>query len=341
MNIYIGFLGEAACEYALYSNKKEVFLSEQEAKQQIVKTSAKKDIIWLKKYIQYLEKENLSIIALYENDILHIMSEYYGKINEESEKIVLQYRLEFDTMNTIITNSKMQVFIKLEPELQGKTNTKEEREKILKKHLSDIQNFFPTTFCSGFDIEENKKSAACPELLFVEKTEEDFLEISSKIEQMKQDSKQIQLIFEGNESNLTAIKYRNYFENAPHIRLLELEWGRYKYQILEHSQQHYNAIRRLLKDKTLYPVEEFYHLIEDALQIPVCTKTAVNALDHVWGYFKNQATLQEKQLYLSRKSAYENADVDILEIKHCLWILTVKYKEPYLYDSYYFKDCYE
>lgn len=50
------------------------------------------------------------------------------------------------------------------------------------------------------------------------------------------------------------------------IRVLEEEWGKYKYLILEYSPSNYQAIRQLLKDKDAYPVQEFLALLEEALQ---------------------------------------------------------------------------
>ena len=81
------------------------------------------------------------------------------------------------------------------------------------------------------------------------------------------------------------------------IALLEKEWGRYKYTILEKSAADYQAIRTLLKDKNVYPVREFYSLIEDALAKETQTGAAENAAQHVWGYFKNKVSPQERKAF--------------------------------------------
>ena len=57
--------------------------------------------------------------------------------------------------------------------------------------------------------------------------------------------------------------------------------------VLEHSQQIYNKIRQLLKDKSAYPVIEFYRLIDEALLMSVKPGNAINAAEHMWGYFKD------------------------------------------------------
>ncbi|MDD4212519.1 MAG: UV DNA damage repair endonuclease UvsE, partial [Bacilli bacterium] len=97
------------------------------------------------------------------------------------------------------------------------------------------------------------------------------------------------IMLEVKDKNLSAIKCINCFERFPHIKYLEKEWTLYKYQILAHSQRHYQQIRTLLKDKKNYPVFEFYRLIDEALMNPIPHMSEVNTLDHIWGYFKNQA----------------------------------------------------
>jgi UV DNA damage endonuclease len=70
--------------------------------------------------------------------------------------------------------------------------------------------------------------------------------------------------------------------------LLEKEWGRYKYAILEKSPAVYQAIRTLLKDKETYPVQEFYHLIDTAFAAETHPGYAENAAAHVWATSKSK-----------------------------------------------------
>jgi UV DNA damage endonuclease len=90
------------------------------------------------------------------------------------------------------------------------------------------------------------------------------------------DDPTIDIMLEVKDKNLSAIKCQNATTANPRPVLLEKEWGRYKYAILERSPAIYQAIRTLLKDKEAYPVQEFYRLIDTAFAEairPVTPKT--------------------------------------------------------------------
>lgn len=146
----------------------------------------------------------------------------------------------------------------------------------------------------------------------------------------------LEVIFYGKRKEIVSSLFQNKLILRPHIRLLELEWGKYKYLVLEHSKQHYDSLRQLLRDKSKYPVQEFYEILEEALHIPIQRKAVINAVDHVWGYFKECSMETEKNAYLKQKELYLNKKLDRLELKKFLWELTCKYNEIYLKESYYF-----
>ena len=118
--------------------------------------------------------------------------------------------------------------------------------------------------------------------------------------------------------------------------LLEKEWGRYKYTVLERSPAIYQAIRTLLKDKEVYPVQDFYHLIEDALNKETQPGSVENAAQHVWGYFKNKATPQERKAFEKNMGNFRNGTGSLSTVKRQLFRLATKYEEQYLLQSLYF-----
>lgn len=146
----------------------------------------------------------------------------------------------------------------------------------------------------------------------------------------------IDIMFEVKDKNLSTIKANNYLTPIQDIKNLELEWSKYKYNILEHSPRIYKEIRSLLKDKETYPIFEFYSLIDQALNTKVVFGNSVNAISHVWGYFKNKASEKEKKKYNSYLKRYEKGSLSINAIKKLLWEMSVKYDEDYLLSSYYF-----
>jgi UV DNA damage endonuclease len=125
-------------------------------------------------------------------------------------------------------------------------------------------------------------------------------------------------------------------KNVP-IKKIEQEWSKLKYVVLEKSPQLYNEIRQLLTVKVGYSRDEFLRLIELALNIEENTGYAVNALQHVWGYFKKVASDDEKTVFEKKLRDYASGSESLSELKSYLHVLSVKYDRKYLLKSYYFQ----
>ncbi len=108
-------------------------------------------------------------------------------------------------------------------------------------------------------------------------------------------NRNVDIMAEVKDKNLSAVKCINAV-SPPDIQKLERERARYKYLVLEHSPKGYHGIRELLKDKSAYPVLEFYRLIDDALSSPVTHGNAMNAAQHVWGHLKNACPGSEAEI---------------------------------------------
>ena len=146
----------------------------------------------------------------------------------------------------------------------------------------------------------------------------------------------LDIMLEVKDKNLSAVKCINCTAKGKRIKSLELEWSKYKYNILESAPANYLEIRKLLKNKNDYPSIPFYHLIEDALQQECTIGNSVNAAQHVWGYFKESATEKEKNQFLKSIEKFEQGKTSIRAIKNILWKMTVQYQQLYLMNSYYF-----
>ena len=96
------------------------------------------------------------------------------------------------------------------------------------------------------------------------------------------------------------------------------------------------SIRTLLKDKSGAPALAFYHLGEHALSLPEEKGRAVNALEHVWGYFSDCATTREARKYQSLLDGYLRGETALDAVKRLLYRLSVNHKQDYLLGSYYF-----
>ena len=74
-------------------------------------------------------------------------------------------------------------------------------------------------------------------------------------------------------------------------------WARNKYLVLSHSSNIYNEIRQYLKNEEV-EVSYVQNLIDSACQIPEHRGQVCNAFQHIWGYFKKQATDDERKDYM-------------------------------------------
>lgn len=147
----------------------------------------------------------------------------------------------------------------------------------------------------------------------------------------------VDIMLEVKDKNLSAVKANLATTDNPQIKDLENEWARYKYGILGHSPINYQAIRTLLKDKSAYPVVEFYRLIEEALDTAPQKNIELNGLDHVWGHLKNKATDKEATRFSKMKEQWLVDEIKLSRLKKWVYRLAEKYNETYLLQSLYFE----
>ena len=146
----------------------------------------------------------------------------------------------------------------------------------------------------------------------------------------------LDIMLEVKDKNLSAIKCQLALAARPRRQDLEKEWARYKYTVLERAPADYLAIRQLLNDHSSIRVLDFYDLLEHALHQDVVPGNAVNAAQHVWGYFKQQVSDSEKQSFSRLIEKYRIGGASLASVKKLLYRLTLKNSQPSLMESYYF-----
>ena len=104
---------------------------------------------------------------------------------------------------------------------------------------------------------------------------------------------------------------------------IEKLWREEKYNVLYHSQQHYNYIRELLKQSPT--LNEVQLTINEALQTTPSNGSIINAYDHMWGYFKHKANEIEKQIS-SIKADFKQDNVQSKELLIFIKYLADKYE---------------
>ena len=150
------------------------------------------------------------------------------------------------------------------------------------------------------------------------------------------EGERLDIMLEVKDKNLSCVKCINCTSAKKDIKLLEKEWSRYKYSVLEKSPNDYLKIRELLKNKNIYESLEFYGILENAMAKETQTGHAVNAAQHVWGYFKDKASETEKSQFTKLLDKYFRSEGTLLFVKNYLKKLSAKYEEEYLLNSYYF-----
>lgn len=149
---------------------------------------------------------------------------------------------------------------------------------------------------------------------------------------------QVDVMLEVKDKNLSAIKCNLCTQLPAKMQLLEAEWARYKYSVLEHDPHCYTEIRQLLKDKTQTPPPflSFYSMVQQALEIEPSRGRVENAAQHVWGYFKNIATEQESTHFSRKLKRFSEGELSVTALKNYLKKLAQQYDQEYLLHSYYF-----
>lgn len=146
----------------------------------------------------------------------------------------------------------------------------------------------------------------------------------------------VDIMLEVKDKNLSALKCIHCLQYPTSLPRMEKEWARYKYLILEHAPEQYHAIRANFHQKEQPIALLFYDKLGKALDSAVEVGHSHNALNHVWGYFKECATPAEKQQWEKRINAYLNGNAKLEGTKKYLWKMAVKYQQEYLLQSHYF-----
>ena len=156
----------------------------------------------------------------------------------------------------------------------------------------------------------------------------------------------IDIMLEVKDKNLSAIKCilcmaPSTPEEALIVQqMLESEWSKYKYLVLEKSQQIYKKIRAIFANSNREtPInlraQSFYSCLEDALALDESKGDVINAASHVWGYFSKLATDQEKNKWLNALQAYQEDQITCHQLKKTLYKHAQNQSQNYLLNSYY------
>lgn len=112
-------------------------------------------------------------------------------------------------------------------------------------------------------------------------------------------------------------------------------WAHHKYSVMARGYSHYKEIQSYLqpmKNCSLQEAGELIEMIATIMEKPVTEPALSNTVDHLWGYFKREASGPEKEIYLTRQPKNFPALV------RYFYRLAVKYNRIYLLHSTIFAD---
>lgn len=126
--------------------------------------------------------------------------------------------------------------------------------------------------------------------------------------------------------------------NSQSVQLLksfQVSWAKNKYWVMSRSQQAYNQIRTLAKgnDWSLEKQGKYEKILQELESVTPTDKTLRVAYQHIWGYFKKYATLEEKQYYLKM---IDQSNVLDSQLESFLKELSIKYNQVYLLQMRWF-----
>ncbi|EFV98958.1 Probable type II DNA modification enzyme [Streptococcus australis] len=109
-------------------------------------------------------------------------------------------------------------------------------------------------------------------------------------------------------------------------------WAKNKYLVLSRSSNIYKEIREYLKQDQV-EVSHVEGLIQQAIALPENRGQVSNAFQHIWGYFKKQATAEEKADFMLLLEKYQHGQASQEYLIKWVQALLKRYPNRYLQDS--------
>ncbi|MCB2292109.1 UV DNA damage repair endonuclease UvsE [Clostridium algoriphilum] len=143
------------------------------------------------------------------------------------------------------------------------------------------------------------------------------------------------IMLEVKDKDISAIKCNVIVHNIdkkPNATIIEKQWAKYKYVLMERNYKYYKTCSNLVKNKCSYA--NFYEYIDEIINLDVDNGSFINTAEHVWGYVKNDVTDKEKNHFNKLMLDIEHkGKVKLYLKKSC-----DRYNAEYMINSYYF--CY-
>lgn len=116
---------------------------------------------------------------------------------------------------------------------------------------------------------------------------------------------------------------------------IDITWSKYKYVVMERSYKKYKNISKNI-GLNMYTYDMFTAEIDSICKLEPVKSQSINTLQHIWGYFKKNASKEDKNVFLMYLEKYVNDEIELYKVKTVLKEYAIKYESSYLLNSYYF-----
>ena len=141
----------------------------------------------------------------------------------------------------------------------------------------------------------------------------------------------------GHLENLTLGEFvrdlKKRYERIKSIKRMSETLAAHKYLVLSKSSSIYNEIREYLKRENAQ-VRHVLTLIDQARTLPEDRGQVCNAFQHIWGYFKKQATRDEKAEFMYCLEQYRSGQAEQEILLGAVRKLLAVYPNKYLQQSH-------
>lgn len=134
-------------------------------------------------------------------------------------------------------------------------------------------------------------------------------------------------------------RYDNVIDEQSMGRLVEFH-SRHKYLLLAYHQKHQKDLGRIVanheKKSTDIVIESYLDVLKKALSKPLRRGTNINMLMHLFGYFKNELSKEEKAYFLDILEQYSLKKVPFSVPISVVYAWVIRFNESYLKDQWIF-----
>ncbi|WP_170885676.1 DUF1722 domain-containing protein [Bacillus alkalicellulosilyticus] len=124
-------------------------------------------------------------------------------------------------------------------------------------------------------------------------------------------------------------------------KILEKLWAQNKYDVMSKGYEQYVTLRNQYRElPELLIFDGLYDTFSTIMSKPYKRTGMLTTLEHVWGYFKREATEEEKQLFFEKlhfckalPDEFREFPKELLDILQLVERLKDTYKKPYIQQS--------